>query len=60
MKIVIEVPDDRIGYRSRAAHCLRYVAEFFEARPADTDPSGALTLGPRLGIISWSIEGVQQ
>lgn len=60
MKIVIDVPDDRIGDRSRAARCLRHVAEFFETRPIDTDSSGTLTLSPRLGIISWSIEGVQQ
>ena len=62
MKIVIDIPDGGppSRHRGRVAHCLHRVAEFFEARPVDDELSGALTLGPGLGIISWAIKGVQQ
>ena len=65
MKIIIDVIDipdgdvtDPICHRSRAAYCLRQVAEFFEARPVDDELSGTVEL--RKNIISWAIEGVQQ
>lgn len=64
MKIVIEIPDGGVtDHRSRAAHCLHTVADFFEMRPVDVELSGTVALSPKLNQtdrINWTIEGVQQ